>query len=214
MGATSDKNALPDQISLREAWLFWFKLGWISFGGPAGQVAIMHAELVERRRWISERRFLHALNYCMVLPGPEAQQLATYLGSTGGVADPDALYSVWGGANDLLSLTDPATVPAVIGGAVAAEVGIVAALQQAGARYVLVANLPDIGLTPRARAGGAAGMAQGTAIATASTEKPIIDTGSGRASIRAVSAMPGVNWNAVARLTSQNSSSVTRGVVA
>jgi chromate transporter len=59
---------------------FWLKLGFISFGGPAGQIAIMHEELVERRRWISEKRFLHALNYCMVLPGPEAQQLATYIG--------------------------------------------------------------------------------------------------------------------------------------
>ena len=63
-----------------EAFRFWLKLGFISFGGPAGQIAIMHQELVERRRWISERRFLHALNYCMVLPGPEAQQLATYIG--------------------------------------------------------------------------------------------------------------------------------------
>ncbi len=63
-----------------QAFWFWFKLGFISFGGPAGQIAIMHEELVERRRWISEKRFLHALNYCMVLPGPEAQQLATYLG--------------------------------------------------------------------------------------------------------------------------------------
>jgi chromate transporter len=59
---------------------FWLKLGFISFGGPAGQIAIMHDELVNKRRWISERRFLHALNYCMLLPGPEAQQLATYLG--------------------------------------------------------------------------------------------------------------------------------------
>ena len=59
---------------------FWLKLGFISFGGPAGQIAIMHRELVDERRWISESRFLHALNYCMVLPGPEAQQLATYLG--------------------------------------------------------------------------------------------------------------------------------------
>src|SRR6476619_7312506 len=67
-------------VSLREAFWFWLKLGFISFGGPAGQIAIMHQELVERRRWISERRFLHALNYCMVLPGPEAQQLATYIG--------------------------------------------------------------------------------------------------------------------------------------
>ncbi len=67
-------------VSFRDACLFWLKLGFISFGGPAGQIAIMHQELVERRRWISERRFLHALNFCMVLPGPEAQQLATYIG--------------------------------------------------------------------------------------------------------------------------------------
>ena len=66
MGATSDNNPLPDQISLREAWLFWFKLGWIS-----------------------ERRFLHALNYCMVLPGPEAQQFATYIGWL--------MHRTWGG---------------------------------------------------------------------------------------------------------------------
>nr|WP_255763662.1 chromate efflux transporter [Pelomonas sp. P7] len=74
-----------------EALRFWLKLGFVSFGGPAGQIALMHAELVERRRWISEKRFLHALNYCMVLPGPEAQQLATYIGwllhrSRGGIA--------------------------------------------------------------------------------------------------------------------------------
>ena len=70
----------PASVSFSEAFWFWLKLGFISFGGPAGQIAIMHQELVERRRWISERRFLHALNYCMVLPGPEAQQLATYIG--------------------------------------------------------------------------------------------------------------------------------------
>jgi chromate transporter len=67
-------------ISFAEALRFWLKLGFISFGGPAGQIAIMHQELVEQRRWISERRFLHALNYCMLLPGPEATQLATYIG--------------------------------------------------------------------------------------------------------------------------------------
>ncbi|MFM8331628.1 MAG: chromate transporter, partial [Candidatus Methylumidiphilus sp.] len=72
-------NISPPPVSFRAALLFWLKLGFISFGGPAGQIAIMHTELVERRRWISERRFLHALNYCMVLPGPEAQQLATYI---------------------------------------------------------------------------------------------------------------------------------------
>jgi chromate transporter len=67
-------------ITFAAALRFWLKLGFISFGGPTGQIAIMHQELVERRRWISERRFLHALNYCMLLPGPEAQQLATYIG--------------------------------------------------------------------------------------------------------------------------------------
>ena len=77
---SSAPPAPPAPVSLREALRFWFKLGFISFGGPAGQIAIMHCELVERRRWISEKRFLHALNYCMLLPGPEAQQLATYLG--------------------------------------------------------------------------------------------------------------------------------------
>ncbi len=70
----------PAPVSFEEAFRFWLKLGFISFGGPAGQIAIMHRELVEQKRWISERRFLHALNYCMLLPGPEAQQLATYIG--------------------------------------------------------------------------------------------------------------------------------------
>ena len=73
---TTPATAVPFGEALR----FWLKLGFISFGGPAGQIAIMHTELVERRRWISEQRFLHALNYCMLLPGPEAQQLATYIG--------------------------------------------------------------------------------------------------------------------------------------
>src|SRR5450432_1358985 len=63
-----------------EAFRFWLKLGFISFGGPAGQIAIMQTELVDRKKWISESRFLHALNYCMLLPGPEAQQLAIYIG--------------------------------------------------------------------------------------------------------------------------------------
>ena len=71
---------VPSPVPLRQALRLWLKLGLIGFGGPAGQIALMHAELVERRRWISEKRFLHALNYCMLLPGPEAQQLATYMG--------------------------------------------------------------------------------------------------------------------------------------
>jgi chromate transporter len=70
----------PSPVSLKQAFWYWLKLGFVSFGGPAGQIALMHAELVERRRWISERRFLHALNYCMLLPGPEATQLAAYMG--------------------------------------------------------------------------------------------------------------------------------------
>lgn len=76
-------------VGLLQAFWFWLKLGFISFGGPAGQISIMHQELVEQRRWISERRFLHALNYCMLLPGPEAQQLATYIGWL--------MHRTWGG---------------------------------------------------------------------------------------------------------------------
>jgi chromate transporter len=76
----ADTLGAPPPVSLSEALKYWLKLGFISFGGPAGQISMMHHELVERRRWISEHRFLHALNYCMLLPGPEAQQLATYIG--------------------------------------------------------------------------------------------------------------------------------------
>lgn len=79
----------PSPVSLKQAFVYWLKLGFISFGGPAGQIAIMHHDLVEKKRWISEKRFLHALNYCMVLPGPEAQQLATYIGWL--------MHRTWGG---------------------------------------------------------------------------------------------------------------------
>lgn len=90
MSATAeDVTARPDPVSFGEAFLYWLKLGFISFGGPAGQISMMHQELVEKRRWISEHRFLHALNYTMVLPGPEAQQLATYIGWL--------MHGVWGG---------------------------------------------------------------------------------------------------------------------
>lgn len=85
----TEHNSAPPAVSFMEALRFWLKLGFISFGGPAGQIAIMHAELVERRRWISEKRLLHALNFCMVLPGPEAQQLATYIGWL--------MHRTWGG---------------------------------------------------------------------------------------------------------------------
>ena len=86
---TENDNIQPEPISLGRAISYWLKLGFISFGGPAGQISMMHQELVEKRRWISERRFLHALNYTMVLPGPEAQQLATYIGWL--------MHGVWGG---------------------------------------------------------------------------------------------------------------------
>jgi chromate transporter len=101
MSTTSDRPAAgpgdaapadagrPATVPFSEAFRFWLKLGFISFGGPTGQIAIMHQELVEKRRWISESRFLHALNYCMVLPGPEAQQLATYIGWL--------MHRTWGG---------------------------------------------------------------------------------------------------------------------
>ena len=82
-------TARPQPVPFVEAFRYWLKLGFISFGGPAGQISMMHQELVEKRRWISEHRFLHALNYTMVLPGPEAQQLATYIGWL--------MHGVWGG---------------------------------------------------------------------------------------------------------------------
>jgi len=79
----------PSPVTLGQASLYWLKLGFISFGGPAGQIAIMHRDLVEKKNWISERRFLYAMNFCMVLPGPEAQQLATYIGWL--------MHHTWGG---------------------------------------------------------------------------------------------------------------------
>ena len=83
MDATTNKSAEADAghgISLGEAFRVWLRVALLSFGGPAGQIAVMHRILVEEKNWISESRFLHALNYCMLLPGPEAQQLATYIG--------------------------------------------------------------------------------------------------------------------------------------
>jgi chromate transporter len=79
----------PSHPSFNQALKLWLKMGLLSFGGPAGQISLMHKELVEDKRWISENRFLHALNYCMILPGPEAQQLATYIGWL--------LHGRWGG---------------------------------------------------------------------------------------------------------------------
>lgn len=92
LAAADARGIMPPPVTrptFREALRFWLKLGFISFGGPAGQIAIMHEELVERRRWVGENRFLHALNFCMLLPGPEATQLATYCGWL--------LHRTWGG---------------------------------------------------------------------------------------------------------------------
>jgi chromate transporter len=87
--ASTGKDLSVRHITFSEALRFWVKLGFISFGGPAGQIAIMHKELVDKRRWLGEERFLHALNYCMLLPGPEAQQLAIYIGWL--------MHRTWGG---------------------------------------------------------------------------------------------------------------------
>ena len=86
---TNDTASAPAPVTFGKAFWYWLKLGFISFGGPTGQIAIMHQDLVEKKRWISERRFLHALNYCMVLPGPEATQLAAYIGWM--------MHRTWGG---------------------------------------------------------------------------------------------------------------------
>src|SRR5688500_10540046 len=123
-------------VPFMEAFRFWLKLGFISFGGPAGQIAIMHRELVERRRWISEERFLHALNYCMLLPGPEAQQLAVYIGwllngLRGGLAA--GILFVLPGMVALLALSavyvawgDATAVTAIFAGLAPAVVAVVA----------------------------------------------------------------------------------------
>src|SRR5918912_1473437 len=88
-GGAAQTVEAPAMPSFREATRLWAKIGLLSFGGPAGQIALMHKELVEERRWIGEERFLHALNYCMLLPGPEAQQLAIYIGWL--------MHRTWGG---------------------------------------------------------------------------------------------------------------------
>lgn len=89
MNEPAPSQTPPPPVTLGQAFRYWLKLGFISFGGPAGQIAIMHQDLVEKKRWISERRYLHALNYCMLLPGPEAQQLAIYIGWL--------MHRTWGG---------------------------------------------------------------------------------------------------------------------
>ena len=134
----SDPEAIAPahEVSFREAAGFWIKLGFINFGGPAGQIALMHEELVERRRWITEGRFLHALNYCMLLPGPEAQQLAIYVGwllhkVRGGLLAGiafilPAFFLIWGLSWTYAAHGDVAAVEGLFLGLQAAVVGIVA----------------------------------------------------------------------------------------
>jgi chromate transporter len=130
-----------------EAFRFWLKLGFISFGGPAGQIAIMHEELVERRRWISERRFLHALNFCMALPGPEAQQLAAYIGywmygvrgaiTAGGLFVAPAFVLLCGMSAVYVEYGEVASVAGVVRGLGAAVIALVgAAVIRVGARVI------------------------------------------------------------------------------
>jgi chromate transporter len=126
-------HGVPFNVAAR----FWIKLGFINFGGPTGQIAIMHQELVERRRWISNWRFLHALNYCMLLPGPEAQQLAIYVGwllhrVKGGILAGvafvlPAFFLILGLSYAYVTYGDVEWVSAVFFGLRAAVIGLVAA---------------------------------------------------------------------------------------
>src|SRR3954454_2226831 len=130
-----------------QAFLFWLKLGFISFGGPALQIAIMHDELVERRGWISERRFLHALNFCMALPGPEAQQLASYIGysmygvrgavTSGGLFVLPSFVLLCGMTAVYASYGEVTTVAGIVRGLGAAVIALVAvAVLRIGSRVV------------------------------------------------------------------------------
>jgi chromate transporter len=135
----SESVALADAPKPTEgqAFRFWLKLGFISFGGPAGQIAIMHDELVERRRWISEPRFLHALNFCMALPGPEAQQLASYIGhsmygvrgaiTAGGLFVLPSFVLLCGMSAVYATYGEVATVAGIVRGLGAAVIALVAA---------------------------------------------------------------------------------------
>jgi chromate transporter len=136
--AAAERSATPGHgVPFREAAIYWIKLGFINFGGPAGQIALMHEQLVDERRWISEGRFLHALNYCVLLPGPEAQQLAIYVGwllhkVRGGLLAGiafilPAFVLIWGLSWTYAAHGDVAAVEGLFFGLQAAVVGIVAA---------------------------------------------------------------------------------------
>ncbi len=147
----------PGAVGFREALAYWVRLGFISFGGPAGQIAIMQRDLVDRKKWISQERFLHALSYCMLLPGPEAQQLAIYIGWL--------LHGTWGGVAAGAFFVIPSVfilwgLSAVYAayGAIPAVAGMFAGLKPAVVALVIVA-LVKIGaraLRPRGLVGIAA----------------------------------------------------------
>lgn len=132
-----DDTVYVDHPSFMAAFKFWLKLGFISFGGPAGQISIMYQELVEKRRWVSNERFLNALNYCMLLPGPEAQQLAAYLGwllhkipggiVAGGLFLLPSMFILFGLSYTYAALGDIAWVAALFEGLKAAVMAVVVA---------------------------------------------------------------------------------------
>src|ERR687898_246724 len=138
--AVRTEEARTKPVSFGEAFWFWVKLGFINFGGPAGQIAIMHRELVERKRWISESQYLRTLNFCMLLPGPEAQQVATYIGwrlhgTLGGIAAGSffvipSIFVLW-----LLSYLAAAhsDVPAISGLLYGVQPVVIAIVVEAGA---------------------------------------------------------------------------------
>src|SRR5436190_6510046 len=149
--STSDQARLDEAVaakpSEREAFWFWLKLGCISFGGPAGQIAIMHDELVERRKWITERRFLHALNFCMALPGPEAQQLASYVGyslygvrgaiTSGGLFVAPSFFLLCLMSGIYVEYGNVTVVEGIVGGLGAAVVALIAAaVLRVGSRVI------------------------------------------------------------------------------
>jgi chromate transporter len=149
-----NKPSLP---TFPEALRFWHKLGWISFGGPAGQIAVMHKEIVERRRWLSEEHFLHALNFCMLLPGPEAQQLATYLGwrlhgAKGGIAAGalfvlPSIFILWALSWLYMAGRDIAWINGLFYGLIPAVIAIVAsAVKRIGAKALKTRSLWAIAL--------------------------------------------------------------------
>ncbi|HEY8962123.1 MAG TPA: chromate efflux transporter [Luteolibacter sp.] len=154
---STDSMSQPPLPTFKEALRFWHKLGWISFGGPAGQIAVMHKEIIERRRWLSEEHFLHALNFCMLLPGPEAQQLATYLGwrlhgAKGGIAAGalfvlPSIFILWSLSWLYMAGRDVAWINGLFYGLIPAVIAIVAsAVKRIGSKALKTRSLWAVAL--------------------------------------------------------------------